>query len=185
MAEELLEKIPPEKRWAITAKTLWRFIVLQGDKIIAPALGKGEDIIAPVLGMEKWAEINEKIFADGGKMFYPWVAETLNIPVENEVNEFVTKLNKVVLKFMMGPEEEYEIIKASRERAVTKKYKCMVWERYEEFEVAPELRPCDVSEEIYLNEGLKAINLKVTCKITKTRPRGDPDCEFIWELKEE
>ena len=58
MAEELLEKIPVEKRWSITAKTLWRFIVLRGDKIIAPLLGMGKGIISPLWSKEKWYEIN-------------------------------------------------------------------------------------------------------------------------------
>ena len=59
---ELLETIPVEKRWEITAKTLLRILALQGEKIVAPELGKEEEIIAPVLGAQKWIEINMKIF---------------------------------------------------------------------------------------------------------------------------
>ena len=67
MVEELLEKIPPETCWAITAKTLWRFLVFQGDKLIAPLLGTAKDIISPLWSKEKWNEINEKITGDAGK----------------------------------------------------------------------------------------------------------------------
>jgi hypothetical protein len=38
--EELLEKIPPEKCWAITAKILFTLTVLRGEKFLIPILGK-------------------------------------------------------------------------------------------------------------------------------------------------
>jgi len=82
---ELLEKIPPEKRWAITAQILWRFIVLRGDKIVTPELGKGKDIFSPLWSKEKWYEIIEKIFGDAGRMMYPYIKETFNIPVEDAI----------------------------------------------------------------------------------------------------
>ena len=52
MAEELLEKIPAEKRWAITAKILTGFQVLRGEISVAPLLGIGEGVFAPVMGAE-------------------------------------------------------------------------------------------------------------------------------------
>ena len=86
MAEELLEKIPPKKCWEITSKILWRFTILRGDKIIANILGKGEGIIAPVMGAEKWKEINEKIYGDGSKLLFPMFKEMFNIPVKNAID---------------------------------------------------------------------------------------------------
>ena len=65
MAEELMEKIPAERRWAITAKHLLGLAVLQGEIIIAPDMGKDEGITAPVLGTEKWIEINTKVYGEG------------------------------------------------------------------------------------------------------------------------
>ena len=67
MVEELLEKIPPERRWEVTAKYLITFMVLRGEKVIAPELGKDDGIIAPILGAEKWDEIHLKIIGDGAK----------------------------------------------------------------------------------------------------------------------
>jgi hypothetical protein len=46
--EELLEKIPPGKRWEITSKIISALWVIRGEKIIAPLLGKGEGIISPI-----------------------------------------------------------------------------------------------------------------------------------------
>jgi len=183
MAEELLEKIPPEKRWAITAKTLWRFTVLRGDKIIAVILGKGEGIIAPVMGAEKWKEINEKIYSDGGKMFYPWVKETFNIPVEDALG--AAKLVIVAAVLIQGPENKYELVEATPERAVDNTTNCVTWERYNEFEVDPEHRACDSACQLWAEEGLKAVNPKIAFKLTKAMPRGDPYCEDFYEFREE
>jgi len=182
-SRKLLEKLPIEKCWAITAKTLWRFIVLRGDKLIAPLLGIGKDIVSPLWSKDKWYEINEKIFADGGRMFYPWVKETFNIAVENAIG--ADKIGHVVACFVWGPEWEYEHIEKTEKRVVTRAFTCPCWEAYEEFEVDPEFRPCDISEELYVRAGLKAIDSKVTFKTTKARPRGDPYCEFIREFREE
>jgi hypothetical protein len=183
MAEELLEKIPPERRWAITAKTLWRFTVLGGDKIIASILGKGEGIIAPVMGAEKWKEINKKIYSDGGQIMMPWVKETFNIPVEDAIG--ACKLVIVAAALINGPEQEYEIVEMTPERAVDKTTNCVCWERYNEFEVDSEHRACDPACQVWTEEGLKAVNPKIGFKLTKARPRGDPYCEFVYEFKEE
>jgi len=181
--KELLEKIPPEKRWDITAKTLWRFTVLRGDKIIAPLLGIGKDIISPLWSKEKWYEINEKIWTEGGKMLIQFVTETFNISVEDAIG--AATLSHVVGKFVMGPEWEIEIGEATPERAVVRYTNCPNWEIYNEFEVNPEFRPCDVSHELFVGEGLKALNPKLTYKLTKAMGWGDPYCECVIEFKDE
>jgi len=186
MVEELLKKIPTEVKWAITAKALWRLTVLRGDKIIAAILGKGEGIIAPVMGAEKWMEINEKIYGEGGKQFYPWIKETFNIPVEDAIG--AAKLVYVGETFMTGPEgaeRETEIVEATPERVVVRTTKCPVWERYEEFEVDPALRACDPGHPIMIEEAFKIINPKITYTLTKALPRGDPYYEEVFGFKEE
>ena len=182
MAEELLEKIPVEKRWAITAKTLWGFIVLRGDKIIAPLLGMGKDIISPLWSKEKWYEITEKIFGDGGMKMMPMVKETFNIPVEDAIG--AAKLVIVAATLVMGSELTTEIVEETRER-VGIRYKCPNWEIYEEFEVDPEFRPCGEAHQAMAGEGFKAINPKITYKLTKAIPWGDTCCESVIEFKEE
>jgi len=59
---ELLEKITPETCWEITAKILTSLIVMRGEKIIAPTLGKGEGIISHIWGAERWVDINAYLF---------------------------------------------------------------------------------------------------------------------------
>jgi hypothetical protein len=184
--KELLKKIPPEKRWAITAKIISSLYVMRGEKIIAPELGAAEGFISPIWGAEKWEEIHIKIFGDGGKLMYPWVKETFNIPVENAID--ADDLLEVVAVLMLGPEsgsEFGEYVEKSPERVVWRTYKCTWMERYKEFEVDPVFIPCARGCQAWCEEGLKLINPKLTYKASKFMPEGDPYCEYIIEFKDE
>jgi len=184
MAEELLEKIPPERRWAITANTLWRFLVLRGEKLITPELGKGKDIFSPLWIKEKWNEINEKVIGDAGRHMMPMVKETFNISVENAVE--AAKLVIIVSALIVGPEQEYwETFEETTEGAVIRAPKCWCWQMYDDYEIEPEFRPCEVVDQAFWPEGFQAINPKITFKVTKMLPWGDPYCECVIEFKDE
>ena len=58
-------------------------------------------------------------------------------------------------------------------------------ERYNEFEVDPALSTCPPGDQAWGDEGFKAVNPKLTYKVTKAVPWGDPYCEFVYEFKEE
>ena len=179
---ELLKKIPPEKRWAITAKALTR---LFGLRVILtrPLLGRGHGIISPILAWEKHEEIQEKTFGEHGKQFIPWVKETFNIPVEDAIG--AAKLAIVAGRLLMGPESQYEIVEATRERVVLKRAQCVWLERMNDFEVDAELMTCPPAHQANSEEGLKAVNPKITVKLTKAMPWGDPYCEDVIEFKDE
>ena len=188
MIEELLEKIPVKKRWNITAKALIRLIVLRGDKIIAPELGKDEGVIAPVLGKEKWEEINDKVFSEGARQFFPWVVETFNIPVKNAVDG--ESLETIVNVLQSGPPmeeaaESWEYIERTPERVVYRIQRCPWWDIYEELGVSWEHRACDAGHERSTQVGLKTINPKMIFKLTKALSRGDPYCEGVVEFNSE
>ena len=185
MAEELLEKIPPEKRWAITAKYLARFIFLRGDKKTAPLLGSVEGFISPLHSKEKWFEIQEKVLCDVALQGPMQIAkETFNIPVEDAIG--AAKLVIVVATLLYGPEQKWwEIVEATPERAVLKAPTCWGWELYDELEVEPEFRTCYSLEKIVYSEGIEAINPKLTYKLTKAQPYGDPYCKAVIEFKDE
>ena len=181
--KELLEKIPVEKRWAITAKNLTRLIIMGARKHIIPLLGKGEGIIAPVLGYKKYEEIATKTWGEGSKWYYPWVKKKFTIPVEDAKG--AAKFLIVATTLSHGPEFTAEIAEATPERAVLRMTKCGWWERQKELEVDPELMACPAADQARVGEGLKAINPKITYKLTKAMPWGDPYCESVIEFKEE
>ena len=103
MVEELLGKITPERCWAITAKTLTGLQVLRGEISVAPLLGIGKGVFAPVMGAEKWQEIHVKIYGDAGKLLFPMFKEMFNIPVENAID--ADNLVEVVNRVSFGPSE--------------------------------------------------------------------------------
>jgi len=182
---ELLETIPPEKCWEITAKALIRFIVLRGDRIIAPELGKDEGVIAPLLGKEKWEEINDKVFSEGSRQFYPWVVETFNIPVENAVD--ADNLETIVYVLQDGPADlgNNEYIERTPERVICRTHKCHWWDMYEELDISWEHRACHAAHKRMTQVGLRTINPKLTYKLTKAMPWGDPYCEGVFQFKNE
>ena len=83
MSEELLEKIPTERCWEISAKFLIEFAILRGSKIVVPLLGKDEGIFAPVWGLEKFEEIVAKVQGEGGKRHYLHIKEKFLINLNN------------------------------------------------------------------------------------------------------
>ena len=182
--ETLLEKIPPEMGWALTAKTLTRLIVSRMLKTSTPFLGKEEGIISLLSGWDKEVEIKAKIYAEGARMMFPFVKETFNIPVEDAIGG--AKLLQVAATLMNGPEGEWEFVEKSPERVVTRITKCTWMERwFKEFGTQPGLIPCPASDQHWGEAGLKAINPMLTYKVTKAMPWGDLYCENIIEFKEE
>ena len=158
---ELIEKIPPKKCWEITSKTLWRFIVLRGLKILELLSGKDEGVIAPVLAWDKYEEINEMIFGDGGRQMFLWAKETFNIPVEDAID--AAKLKIVTAKLMCGPEQEVEIVEANPERAIFRTINCVNWDIMKGYEVDPELwvPGCIKYSQVWGEKGLKSINPQI------------------------
>lgn len=182
MVEELLEKIPAEKCWALTAKTLTSFIVSRMLKTSTPFLGKEDGILSLLSGWDKEVEIKAKIYAEGARKMFPFVKETFNIPVEDAVG--AAKLVDVAATLMNGPELEFEIVEATPERVVSRITKCTWMERwFKDFGTKPELIPCPASDQHWGEAGLKAINPMLTYKVTKAMPWGDPYCETIIEFK--
>jgi len=180
-----LEKIPPEKCWEITSKILWRFLVFGGIKVILPLLSKDEGVYAPVWGWDKYEEINEKIFGDGGRQMLPMVKKTFNMQVENAID--AAKLVTVAGTLVGGPENKYEIVEATPEKAILRTIKCVLWDIEKGYEVDPELwiPSCIKYSQAWGEKGLKAINPQINYTMTKSLARGEPYCEAIIEVKDE
>ena len=178
----LLEQIPAEKGWEITTNALLNLLFVRGSKTLVPLLGIGEGVIAPVMGWEKFKEVNNKVFSEINNKLRLWIKETYNVPVEDAMG--ADKLSTIWCYLQSGSEWEFEIVENTRERVVSRTIKCPWWEKYKEFKVKPELSLCEPVHHL-MNEGLTAINPKITKKLTKSMPRGDPYCEDITELNEE
>jgi len=184
LAEELLEKIPPEKRWEITAKILQAFAVLRGEKRVAAEMGTGEGYILPVLGAEKWHELTGKGYSEeGAKKALPLLKEMFNIRVQDSIG--AAKLIFVATRLVFGPEVKSETVEATPERVVIRYTKCSWWNRWKEHKLDHDVVSCYPPHEAGWKAGLKVINPKITYKLTKAMPCGDSFCEEVFEFKEE
>jgi len=168
---EILDKIPAGTKWAITSNVLASALVVRGEKVIAPVLGK-----------LKWLEINNEVYGEGGKLMFPQIKEEFKFPVRDATEAATFAM--LALMLLMGPETQSELIEATPERAVVRTTKCPFWERYEENEVNPELIPCEIGHQAFCKEGFKAITPNVTYKLVKARPSGESYCEGVYEFKE-
>lgn len=180
--ETLLEKIPAETRLALGAEFLTRFCILRGEQIIAPAMGKVEGVTAPVLGFEKWLEINEQTWTEGIEQYFLWIKETFNILVEDTIG--AAKVYVLDWALAGGPECVFEIVEATPKRSVVRWTQCSWRKRYKEEGVPPEfIACCNGCHQENSRKGLKALNPKLTRKFTKLDVKGDPYCEIVIELK--
>jgi hypothetical protein len=179
---ELLKKIPAHKCWEITAKILTRFTMLRGSKTTAPLLGEGEGIISPVMGYEKYNEIQAKIMGREAHKVFPMVKERFSIPVDDVIGAI--KLYIVAVTLMGGPEYKFEIIDANPNRVVVRRTKCPWRERYNERQIDPGLWVCPAGHQAWCEEGLRAVNPKLAYKLVKTLTWGDQYCEAIIEFKD-
>jgi len=84
-----------------------------------------------------------------------------------------------------GPEWEQEYVERTPQRVICRITKCPWWERYKEFNVDPAFIPCDAGHQVVCELAFKEINPKITYKLTKAMPWGDPYCEEVYEFKEE
>ncbi|WP_287587776.1 hypothetical protein [Candidatus Borrarchaeum sp.] len=178
----LLEQIPAEKGWEITAQALTRLVVLR-IHTARPVLGVGEGIISPIWGLEKYLEINTKIFGEGGKKLFRMAKEMFDIKVNDSID--AANLSIVAAQLLCGPEQKTEIVEATPEKTVVRWSKCAFFERYKEHEINLELTGCRYGCPKWAEEGLKATNPMITCKPRRQMPTGDPYCEYIYEFKEE
>ena len=173
MSEEvkkwLEENVPAETRWAITAKTF------------TGATHALANVLIEILGKEKYQGINDQLWGEGSKMVWPQMKESFNIPVEDAIG--IAKLCGVIGFLQMGPEFEWETVEESPERVVWKVTKCPWWERDKEIGSVEPPNICPSGHQAWAEEGGKAINPKISHKITKAMPLGDPYCEVVWEFK--
>ena len=75
---------------------------MRGEISVAPLLGIGEGVFAPVMGAEKWQEIHVKIYGDAGKLLFPMFKEMFNIPVENAIDADTLRNVAVVVSWTLN-----------------------------------------------------------------------------------
>jgi hypothetical protein len=171
MSEKMLKKIPVETKWEITAQS---FIGAYSAII---------QLAGPHVGEEKLIELNNMVQGGGGKTAFPQIKEGFNIPVEDAIG--AANLIDVVTELQMGTEFEAERVEETPERVVVRTTKCPwgTWNKENASWAKPEYMICTEGHQAWGEEGLKAVNPKLTHKMTKSMMKGDPYCEYVIEFK--
>jgi len=170
MSEELLKKIPAETKLAYTANTLTASITL---------LNK---VLAPLVGSEKYNELNNKIWGEGAAILFPMIKKDFNIPGDDAIAAM--NVFDVVANITISPEFEAERVEESPKRVVQRTTKCPWMERANEYGLTAEFASCPEGHQAWGVGGCKALNPKLTHKMTKFMTKGDPYCEYVVELEE-
>ena len=125
-------------------------------------------IIGKVLGeMPEYREKGKEIMKDINAV----VKEVNSMSVDEQTKE----LKDIAPELLEKKETEKKVVDIWT--------KCPFWERAKEFGVTAKY-DCVPGCSTWTEKGLEVINPKLMVKITKALPRGDPYCEFIYELKE-
>jgi hypothetical protein len=163
---EAVEKIPAETRWIIATQAL-----TGADVATAKAL-------LDIVGQEEYNEINGQIWAELGRASKQ-IADDLGLAGADAKSAAETVMSVAVVA--MGPEVKFEIVEATAEKAVLRSTGCPWWNRMKELGISDNL--CSSGDSAWCDNLAKSLNPKVTVTLTKAKPRGDPYCEWVYELQ--
>jgi hypothetical protein len=167
MAEAILEKIPVEKRWEMATQSF------------ANGCMGYIQVLLDIVGKEKLAEIESKMWSEGMRMSFQTFIKELKMPIEDAVD--ASNLMAVFAFLSLGPDCKMERVEESKNRVVDRYLKCPWWESAKQFGIADQYE-CSCPD--WGGTALKAINPKLTVTGTKIQSRCDPYCECVYELKE-
>jgi len=163
---EAVEKVPAETRWIIATQAL-----------------TGSDIATAkatldILGKEKYNEMKGQIWAELGKASKQ-IADNLGL-AGDDAKSIIETINTVAV-VAMGPEFKLEIVEANAEKGMVRCTECPWWNRTKELGSSDDF--CSSGDIAWCNTFAKSLNPKVTVTLTQAMPRGDPYCEWVYELQ--
>ncbi len=161
-----VEKIPAENRWAIATQALTGATVVTSKAL------------RDVLGHEKYNEILGQIWAEQGKAGKQ-IADALGLSGGDAKSAAETA--QLVTVVAMGPEFDFETVEATAEKAVIRSTGGPWWNRFNQLGISEDL--CSAGCAVYWDALAKSLNPKLTVSLTKAMPRGDPYCEWVFQLQ--
>ncbi len=162
---EAVEKVPAETRWAIAAQSL------------TGATMATQKALLDAVGQEKYNEIVEQNWDAAGKASKQ-IADALGLAASDAKSAAETV--DVVATVAMGPEFKLETVEATAERAVVRATECPWWNRAKEFGLSDDFCAADPA---WCNGLVKSFNPKLSVTLTTAMMRGDPYCEWVYELQ--
>jgi hypothetical protein len=163
---ETVEKVPAETRWTIATQGLTGAVVVAAKALL------------DVLGQEKYNEVWAQIWSQLGTASKQ-VADALGVAGDDAKS--IAETTMFVTTVSMGPEIKVGTIEATAEKAVLRNTECPYWNRMKELGISDDI--CSVADPAYFNGFAKSLNPNVTVSLTKAMPKGDPCCEWVFELQ--
>ena len=161
-----IEKIPEQRRWEIATKSLTGAYIA-----ISNALTQA-------VGQEKFDAFNGPLWYEAGKEAREF-ADSQGL--KRETAEDVEAVTHLLAKTSMGPEFEFEVVEATKDRCVGRTTQCPWHKRWKEQGV--EIDTCSAGHQNWGEGAAESLNPAFTFKLTKNMVRGDPHCEWVVERK--
>lgn len=164
--ESGIDKIPMETRWAVTSGG-FLYAQVANDKALLEKLGQSEyNETKKKYGLSLGAQNKDRAKNFG---FTGNDAKSVAIAATALVNMYY------------GPKHNFEIPVANADRASIKCTNCAYWETTKAQKVTDDL--CSTFSQYWWEGFVTTMNPKLTLKLVKARPSGDPICEWKLSLK--
>ena len=161
-----VENIPAETRWTIATQAM---------SGVAIAYSKA---LYDLAGPEQFNKINEQIWGQTGKGAKQ-IADALNMKGSDAKG--VAEALSSVCMVAMGPEAKIEAVESTEEKTVMHITGCPWLNRVKEFGITEDI--LTAGDEAFCQTFAKSLNPNVTMLHTKRMHKGDPYCEWIFEIK--
>ena len=161
-----LEKIPMATRWAITSGSFIYFQISDNKALLDK------------VGQEKYNEIKKKSGLAAGARNKKR-AESFGF-TGNDAKS-VAAMGTALVTMYYGPEEKFEIVDATAEKASVKCTNCAYWNAVQARKITDDT--CSAWSQYWWEGFVTAMNPKLTLKLVKARPLGDSVCEWAFALK--
>lgn len=164
--EDNLDKIPMKTRWAV-ASGAFVYTQISEDKALLDKVGQG-----------KYNEIKKKSgLASGARNKKR--AESFGFTGDDAKS--VAAMATALVTMYYGPAQKYEIVDAEAEKALVRCTNCAYWDTLQARKITGDT--CSVFSQSWWEGFVTAMNSKLTLKLVKARPLGDPVCEWAFTLK--
>jgi L-2-amino-thiazoline-4-carboxylic acid hydrolase len=161
-----IETIPEKTRWEMATKGLTgAFIAISG-------------ALKRAVGQSKFEEFNGSLWYEAGKGANEF-ADTLGLATETAGD--VEEATHLLAQASMGPEFQFEVVEATKDRCVGTTTECPWHKRWKELGL--DFDTCGVGHQRWGDGAVESLNPNFTFRLTKNMVRGDSHCEWVVERK--
>jgi hypothetical protein len=164
--EENLEKIPMATRWAVTSKWYLHYKI-SDDMVLFEKVGQEEF---------------NKIRKESGLKVGAWHKKSAaDFGFTGNDAKSVAAMAAALVTMYYGPDEKFEIVDATAEKATVKCINCAYWNAAQARKIAGDT--CSAWSQYWWEGFATAMNPNLTLNLVKARPLGDSICQWEMGLK--